>query len=218
MADGKIPEEFEVGEPVLVCRWRLSKRSLPAANRHMKALGARTVCGNPLTKQLLGWAKQHIEWTLAEGTAEFPSGVLMLMVDAEGRAAMAAGAYEPLADASRAALASRAKEALREAEATGVAPEVLWAAGAGELVCGLAEGAALSGTSSLVVDLAAAYGMPVRFDASLAERAAAGEGGTDGQDAASYLLVSDEHGAVCAEGEATPLAQRLAADVAKLYA
>ena len=217
MADGKIPEEFEVGEPVLVCRWRLSARALPAANRHMRALGARTVCGAPLTKQLLGWAKQHIEWTLAEGTAQFPDGVLMLMVDAEGRAAMAAGAYEPLADTSLAALAARATAALAEAASTGVAPETLWVAGAGELVCGLGEGAALSGASSVVADLAAAYGVPVRFDATLVERARAGEG-VGAQGAASHLLISDEHGAVCAKGEPSALACRLAADVAKLYA
>ena len=102
-------KDFELGEPALVCRWRIAGGRLPLENRHLRALGARTVMGRPVSTQLLSWAKQHIEWTLADGSAATPDGVLMLLMDAEGRAAMSVGPYEPLADTSAAALAERAR-------------------------------------------------------------------------------------------------------------
>ena len=243
MAQGGIPEEFEVGEPVLVCRWRLAKRTLPAANRHMRALGSRIVNGAPLSKQLLGWAKQHIEWTLAEGTVEHPNGVLMLLVDAEGRAAMAAGDYEPLADDSLAGLVARARESVREAGELGVAPETLWAARDGALVCAAPEGQPFSGVSTLVEDLAAAYGLPVAHDAGLlceleasahampsreaarrgddlAGSAGRGDAGSAelaaGEATPDVFLASDEHGIVPARGAAGPEARRFADAYARL--
>lgn len=211
MADGKIPEEFTLGEPVLVCRWRLANRSLPAANRHLRALGRRNVNGARPTKQLLGWAKQHIEWTLAEGTVEHPDGVLMLAIDAEGRAAMTAGDYTPLADVSLAGLVRRARAAEREADETDVAPEVLWVARDGRLVCGIPAGQQASGATSLVLDLAASLGIPVELDASLARAVEAGTARFD-----EAFLVSDEHGVVAASDASGSVAERFAAGFERL--
>ena len=93
-------EGFELGEPVLICRWRLSNRKLPLENRHMRALVARTVNGMQVPVELMAWAKQHIEWTLEQGSADNPNGTLMLIVDDQGRAAMTVGPYVPLEDVS----------------------------------------------------------------------------------------------------------------------
>lgn len=205
MADGKIPEEFEVGTPVLVCRWRLSAGDLPLLNRHMRALGKRSVLGKGLSKQLLGWAKQHIEWTLADGTAEHPDGVLMLMVDAEGRAAMAAGDYEPPADTSLAALVERAESASTEASQTDVAPETLWVSRGSGLAVGMAPGEHMSGAASLVGDLAKTLGMPVERDPRLLQRLADGS-----ERPAEAFLVSDEHGIVPASDCSGELAEKFA--------
>lgn len=211
MADGKIPQEFEVGEPVLVCRWRLSNRRLPAANRHLRALGRRTVNGMHPTKQLLGWAKQHIEWTLAEGSAAHPDGVLMLVLDAQGRAAMAVGDYAPLADTTLAALVDRARASEHEASETDVAPETLWVVLDGALVCGMAPGEVASGSASLIADLARTLGLSVRRDANLVEAVA--DGTLAPREA---FLVSDEHGVVVASDASGDRARRFADGWARL--
>lgn len=211
MADGKIPQEFEVGEPVLVCRWRLSNRRLPAANRHLRALGRRTVNGEHPSKQLMSWAKQHIEWTLAEGAAEHPDGVLMIVLDEQGRAAMAVGDYEPLADRTLAALVSRAQESEREAAETDVAPETLWVVRDGSLVCGMASGEVASGAASLIADLAKTLGMPVRREARLVDAVA--DGSLVPEEA---FLVSDEHGVVVASDASGDRARRFADGWARL--
>ena len=104
-------EDFTLGRPALVCRWRLADRALPLENRHLRALGGRTVDGTPVSTQLVAWAKQHIEWTLSDGAARYPDGVLMVIVDEEGRAAMSVGPYEPLAVTTTSALAERALHA-----------------------------------------------------------------------------------------------------------
>ena len=57
-----------------------------------------------MPKELVAWAKQHIEWTLGDGAAANPDGVLMMIVDTEGRAAMSVGPYEELEDTRLAAL------------------------------------------------------------------------------------------------------------------
>ena len=126
-------QEFHLAEPALVCRWRLAGRHVPLLNRHMRALSQRSVAGKPLTTNMLGWVKQHIEWSLAEDVTAAADGVLMLVVDVEGQAAMSSGAYEPLADTSAVALAARAREASGAAADTGVPPEVLCAARGGTL-------------------------------------------------------------------------------------
>lgn len=191
MADGKIPEEFEVGEPVLVCRWRLSDGRLPAINRHMRALSARVVNGTPLSKQLVGWVKQHIEWTLTDGSHEYPNGVLMLMVDAEGRAAMAVGPFEELQDTNAAALAARARASEREGAQTEVAPETLWASQDGALLVNLAYGDVASGATSLVINLCETLGIPLERRATLLDEYIA-----DPTQFEEVFLVSDEYGVV----------------------
>ena len=44
-ADLAALDEFTLGEPVLVCRWRLSDRRIPMAGRHIRALGERVKIG-----------------------------------------------------------------------------------------------------------------------------------------------------------------------------
>ena len=78
-------EDFALGTPALVCRWRLADRTLPLENRHLRALSRRVVDDAPVSSQLVAWAKQHIEWTLAEGAAACPDGTLMLVVDEVSR-------------------------------------------------------------------------------------------------------------------------------------
>lgn len=206
-------EEFELGEPALVCRWRLAGGKLPLENRHLRALSHRAVCGRAVSTQLIGWAKQHIEWTLKDGSTENPDGVLMLVMDAEGRAAMSVGPYAELAEKGSTALAARAEQARREESEAGVAPEVLFAAEDGSLVCGVSEAAlpsSVGGAATLVLDLAKAYGMNVRSDDGLAARLGAGESLAD------VFLASDEHGIVIASDAAGSQGARFAEGYAKL--
>lgn len=183
-------QEFRLGEPALVCRWRLAGRHVPLLNRHMRALSQRRVAGAPLTTNMLGWVKQHIEWSLAEDTTVAADGVLMIVVDVEGQAAMSSGAYEPLADTSAAALAARAAEARREAEETGIAPEVLCAFEGSSLVVGAPAHERLCGTMTFVQQLAETRGCMVHFEPDT-QALASGKMGVP-------FLVSDEHGVVAA--------------------
>ncbi len=63
---------FELAEPALVCRWRMARRGVPMLNRHIRALSQRVVNGAPLTTNMLSWAKQHVEWSLAAGDYQDP--------------------------------------------------------------------------------------------------------------------------------------------------
>ncbi len=168
-------DEFKLGEPVLVCRWRMRARTVPLLNRHMRALSQRRVADEPVARGLISWAKQHVEWSLADDTTvEVPDeGVLMLVVDDAGRAAMSVGPYTPLEETSRAALAARACTARIEARETGVAPEVLCAATGEGLVVGAAADERLAGAVTLAVQLARTKGFAVSFDEGLAARALA---------------------------------------------
>ena len=204
-------EEFELGTPALVCRWRLAARTLPLENRHLRALSQRHVNGASVTTGLVAWAKQHIEWTLADGATQHPDGVLMVVVDVAGRAAMTVGPYEPLVETEPLSLAARALASAREAASTGVAPETLWSVRDGALVWGAAEGELPSGAATLVLDLARTLGVAVTRGPRLAEAVAAGEA-----DGARVLLVSDEHGVVPAAGCDDELARRLAQGYATL--
>lgn len=185
-------QEFHLAEPALVCRWRLAGRHVPLLNRHMRALSQRRVAGAPLTANMLGWVKQHTEWSLVEDATVAADGVLMLVVDVEGQAAMSSGAYEPLADTSAAALAARAAEARHEAEETGVAPEVLCALDGGVLAVGASADEHLCGAMTFVRQLAETRGCTVRFEPD-AQALTTGEMGAP-------FLVSDEHGVVAACG------------------
>lgn len=202
---------FVLGKPELVCRWRLAGGKLPLENRHLRALSRRMVGGERLSRELLGWAKQHIEWTLAPGSVAHPDGVLMLIVDEARQAAMTVGAYEPLRRTSCAWLARRAEESLREAEATGVAPESLWAVTDDCLVMGLGGEATPSGAADLVLQLADTLGIPVERDSELVER---GAGLLD--DVREVFLVSDEHGVVPASDANGPRSAKLAASYQRL--
>ena len=196
---------FELGTPALVCRWRLAKRKLPRANRHLRALLARRIDGEPLQQELVAWAKQHIEWTLDKGAEEHPDGVLMLIVDKEGRSAMTVGPYEPLGDMQLRALTHRAERAADEAAKTLVAPETLWIARGDKLLWDCGEKRAASGAASLVAQLARTMGIDVEQYEGLAEGVAA--------DAVRFdeaFLVSDEHGVVVASDAAGRHGRRMA--------
>lgn len=206
-------EGFTLGRPALICRWRLANRALPLENRHLRALGQRVVDGGLVATELVAWAKQHIEWTLSDGAAAHPDGVLMLIVDEEGRAAMTVGPYEPLEHRSPSALAERAKAAEAEAAHTGVAPESLWVIRGDGLVWGIGPEERASGAATLMADLASTVGFAVERRAGLAEALLAGEAPYD-----EVLLVSDEHGIVPASGRAQPRAERFAEGYAKLLA
>ena len=187
---------FHLGKPELVCRWRLAGRSVPLLNRHMRALGARHVRGEALTANLLGWVKQHIEWSLAEDPSAVADGVLMIVVDEDGQAAMSTGVYEPLAKTSLDDLAARAQTAQTEAAELGVAPEVLCVVEGGGIVVGLPEEAPAAGALSLIEQLAQTRGIALRRDPALPYRAVSGLVG------GAAFLVSDEHGVVAAEDAA----------------
>lgn len=209
---------FELDCPALVCRWRMAKRQVPMLNRHIRALSQRLVQGRPLTTNMLSWAKQHVEWSLSEGTYDDPDGVLMLVIDVNGNAAMTVGAYEPLADTSRAALAARAAEAASEQAETGVAPEVLCRVADGALYVGAGASEHVCGAMTLVEQLCETRGHDVVRAGSFADAAA---GDAEG----AVLLVSDEHGVVCedaaaahAKAEDVELADFLARGLAKLFA
>ena len=193
-------EEFRLDRPALVCRWRMAGRRVPLLNRHIRALAQRTVNGSPLPTGVLSWAKQHVEWSLAEGDYPDPDGVLMLVIDVNGNAAMTVGAYEPLADTSREALRARAADAHGEQAGTGLrgpcpparhgpprpVPELLCAVLDGTLYLGAGEGESLCGAATLVEQLASTEGHRVVRAGADAVRDAAG----------AVLLVSDEHGVV----------------------
>lgn len=132
-ANQEAVEKFTLDKPALICRWRMSNKKVPMLNRHIRALSERLVQGEPLTHNMLSWAKQHVEWSLAEGDYTAHDGVLMLVIDVNGNAAMTVGEYEPLADTSAKALRARSAEARSEADETGVAPELLAAVNNGEL-------------------------------------------------------------------------------------
>ncbi|WP_321970702.1 hypothetical protein [Paratractidigestivibacter sp.] len=205
-------EDFELGEPALVCRWRIAGGRLPLENRHLRALSRRRVAGRGVTTQLVSWAKQHIEWTLADGSVENPDGVLMIAMDEQGRAAMSVGPYAELAARDVAALAARAGESRREAGETGVAPETLWAVRDGALVWAADGDAVASGAASLVADLAKTLGVEASRDAALLGEVLAGAVPEQA------FLCSDEHGVVVAADAAGDVAQRFADAYAKLLA
>ncbi len=116
-------QEFKTDTPSLVCRWRISGGALPLENRHLRALGKRIVGGRAVSPHLIAWAKQHIEGTLKEGSLEHPDGVLMLVLDKNGKAAMAVGPYEALHKTSLLSLSRRAQTAQKERAETNCAPE-----------------------------------------------------------------------------------------------
>lgn len=203
--DGFIPEDLIGGTPVLEARWRLQNGALPLKNRHLRALRA---CG--VSKGLDSWARQHIEWTLAEGSLAEPDGVLVIDVDGQGRAVMAVEPYEGLPSLSAALLLDRVSgQSDRDVEA-----EVLWVAHVGGLMALTDSDKQASGANSLVMDLAATTHLEVRNAAAGGVAEAVGMLGAGDE----CFLVSDEHGVVASSDFAGPLARRFAAYYAKLLA
>lgn len=205
-------ENFSLGTPALVCRWRLAAGTLLLANRHMRALARRFVNGHRISPELVAWAKQHIEWTLAEGSFEHPDGVLMLIVDHNGAAAMTVGPYEPLEQRHTRALIARAQGAAQERDETDVAPEVLFALSDGDLLVGMAPDAAPGGCASLVLQLASTLGIPAVFSPDLLDDLL-----DDQVDAEGVFLASDEHGIVCASDCSDQLCRQFEASYERLF-
>lgn len=183
--------EFTLGNPALVCRWRLAGGTLPLANRHLRALSKRIVNGRIMPVELVAWAKQHIEQTLARGSSEHPDGVLMLVMDQAGHAAMTVGPYQPLGRTTLRALLRRAETSYQEAEVTGVAPETLWASRTDALLWDIDRDFDTAGSASLIEDLAHTMGLRVERRPGLRHEVERGEWGYD-----EAFLVSDEHGVV----------------------
>ena len=205
-------EGFSLGTPALVCRWRLAAGTLLLGNRHIRALARRIVNGRPITPELVAWAKQHIEWTLAEGSVENPDGVLLLIVDENGAAAMTVGPYEPLARTDEAALIARALGSMREQDETDVAPETLFAFIGGELLAGTASDAVRGGAASLVLQLAQTLGVPTTFQPDLAGLLSDGT-----LEADEVFLASDEHGVVPASDRAGAQSERFSDSYQRLF-
>ena len=203
--------DFTLGKLALVCRWRLANRHLPLENRHLRALGARTVNGEHVSTELVAWAKQHIEWTLDEGARKHPDGVLMLALDEGGRAAMTVGSYKPLEHTTANDLIGRARGSRSEAQKTGVSPEDIWAVQGNALVWVTSADFKPSGASTLVADLARTLGMPVRRDSDLLTQFV-----VQGVDADEVFLVSDEHGVVPASDRSGERAQKFSQSYQKL--
>ena len=177
-ANQEAVEKFTLDKPALICRWRMSHKKVPMLNRHIRALSERLVQGEPLTHNMLSWAKQHVEWSLAEGDYTAHDGVLMLVIDVNGNAAMTVGEYEPLADTSAKALRARSAEARSEAD------ELLAAVNDGELAFVAPADECLCGTATLIEQLAQTKDIPVtRVDIPAQLKGA-------------LFLVSDEHGVV----------------------
>jgi len=206
-------ERFTLGAPSLVCRWRLASGSLPMEGRHLRALGQRRINDVQVTTELVAWAKQHIEWSLHDGSHDNPDGVLMLIVDECGRAAMTVGPYEPLKVRSVTALAARARQSCTEAGETGVAPETLWLVCGDVLVWGIDPEAHPAGTDTLVSDLASTVGLTVVRRECLADSVIAGDVEYD-----EAFLVSDEYGVVPASDVLADRADRFRQGYEKLLA
>ena len=227
-AEERGPEPFDLDRPALVCRWRMAGKRVPLLNRHIRALSRRTVQGAPLPRNLISWVKQHIEWSLAEGDYDERDGVLMLVVDVNGNAAMSVGPYAPLADVSAAGLCGRAGLAAVEAAETGVAPEALCQVDGDRLTVFQGEGALTQGALTLIEQLADTRGLA--WDRAGLPRGVMATGDTAPGAAApvssldsvvvgggSLFLVSDEHGIVPAEGADDPFISLCIAGYKKIF-
>ena len=186
-------QKFELDNPELICRWRLAGGVLPLDNRHLRALSKRLVAQKEVSPHLIAWAKQHIEGTLKEGSQECPDGVLMILLESNGQAAMTVGPYQPLEECSVLSLAGRARISQREEQQTRCAPEVLWLVKDGKLIAGISEESVRSGATSLVLDLSQSLHEPVEFNSEIIAQVFEGTAKFD-----EVFLTSDEHGIVCA--------------------
>lgn len=204
MSDDFIPEDLLVGEPVIEARWRLQHHALPLKNRHLRAFEQRGI-----TPGLASWARQHIEWTLAEGSMCNPNGVLVTKVDDQGRAAMEPVPFEPLPPMTFAQLLARVARKADDA----VEDEVIWLDEGGSLVALTDGGKPLSGVNSLVADLVKTLGKPATFDMPRKTSLLADPVLPQGVQA---FLASDEYGVVGASDAGGQTVERFAAYYARL--
>lgn len=198
-----IPEDLFAGEPVIEVRWRLQNAALPLKNRHFRAFEARGV-----TNALASWARQHVEWTLAEGSMMQPNGVLVVDVDDQGRAVMAVEPYEPLPPLSAALMLDR----VSGREELAVEDEVAWTCRGGRIYVLSDAEKPLSGANSLMVDLA----RTLRLDPVFEGRADVSDVLARLEPADECFLVSDEHGVVASADHDGPVAGQFASYYAKL--
>ena len=204
MHDHDTLADFKLTKPALICRWRLSGGYLPLENRHIRSLAARRIKSEGLSRELLAWVKQHLEWTLGPGACEYPDGVLMLVVDERGYAAMSCGPYQEPEAPSKEFILARAKASQDEAGKTGVAPETVWIVKDGIMYYADYTFNTLSASASFIRDLAKTLGMSCSCDEGLLEKL---EENTIEYD--ELFLVSDELGIVIPEGEIYPRGQRM---------
>ena len=197
---------FSLGEPALVCRWRLSAGTLPLENRHLRALSNRTVNGKPVSAPLIAWVKQNVEWALKAGSVEYPDGVLMVLIDKQDYAAMTVGPYQQLDHITVGALANRARDAQNEALTTGVAPESLWVLKDSCLILGEPAQESPAGVTSLILHLTQTLGIPVEHRKNLIREVFSGAANLSG----GVMLTSDEHGVLVASDAWSRSAEKLA--------
>lgn len=177
----------------------------------MRALAGRIVNGKRIDQALVIWARQHIESTLYSGAVAYPDGVLMLIIDTDGQAAMTVGPFEPLRETSLLRLAERSQLAHKEAEVTGVAPETMWVVRGDTLVWDDEPTTVTSGSASLIEGLARTLGLTVRREANLCDAILGGVHDFD-----EAFLVSDEYGVVPAKDYSGAMAQRFAGGYERL--
>lgn len=188
--------ELCLGNPALICRWRLCQGALPFLDRHMRGLEKRSVCATDgrelITPEFVAWAKQHIEAHLGSPnkTRELQE-VLMLVVGELGAAVMSKGAYVSFEDTRKEALFARAKMSETERKRTGVAPEALFSETKEGLTVYTDSGSALSALVSLGVDLAATLGVSVNYEP------------LEKVPREPLALFSDEHGIVVSDSVTT---------------
>ena len=169
---------------------------------------------------MLSWAKQHVEWSLAEGTYADPNGVLMLVIDVKRQRCHDRGRLRTPGLDSHDALCARAELAHAEQIETGVAPEALCCVKSGALYVAAAEGEHLCGSMTLVEQLAATRGYRVlRATPGAADDIVLSLNDLGG----AHVLVSDEHGVVVEDAgqgdsaEDRSIAEFLATGVSKLF-
>lgn len=231
MQGEKIPEDLPQADKALVLRWRLSNCTLIAAGRHLKTLKTRWFAPG-----LESWCREHIEWTLLEGAADNPNGVLVILVDTAGRSAMLVDPFVELSQEARTleslfAIAHDALPTLAQPDPHAVAahlapedgagmrvgdtiaPSVLWATTADKVVCYATPGTQLSGINALVADLVATKGYSLSYrdpqDPTVFSVDALRE-------ADEIVLVSDEFGMVGATGYEGPFGEFLDTSYNKL--
>lgn len=204
-SDSYIPEDLFAGQPVIEVRWRLQNGALPLKNRHLRAFRQRGVSNG-----LDSWARQHIEWTLGDGSFQQPDGVLVIDVDDHGRAVMSIEPYEPLPMLPASMLLDRTSDQADKV----VEDEVVWIAERGGLHALTDDGKPLSGVNSLVFDLA----KTLHTEIELAGHASADDLVSEMAPGDECFLASDEHGIVPAKDHAGPVCRQFADYYAKLIA